>query len=71
MKNSEMIALALAGVALWMMVAPRKAASAAAPGGLGSGLVLPSIFHPADAYAGSWTANGPMVPSSYDKQIWD
>jgi hypothetical protein len=31
----------------------------------------PTLMHPADAYAGTWTAEGPFVPSAYDKQIWD
>jgi hypothetical protein len=33
--------------------------------------LTPYIFHPADSYAGTWTANGPLIPDAYTKQIWD
>lgn len=70
MNDKDLIALALAGIAVWMIAASRKVA--AAPMIVGPMPVpLPQLFHPADVYAGTWTANGPLIPSQYSKQIWD
>lgn len=67
MKTDQVIALALGGLALWIMLSARKAS--AAP--LAAFAPAPLLMHPADVFAGTWTSNGPLVPSAYDKQIWD
>lgn len=69
MREADLSVLALGGMVAWWILSRARPAVAAAPSPLGTWASV--LLHPADAYAGTWTAIGPLVPSSYDKQIWD
>lgn len=80
MRDALVILAAAAGVGIIAWQLTRRPASSSASSSssaswlAGSGSPdrsFVSLGHPADAYAGTWTAEGPLIPSRYDKQIWD
>lgn len=79
MKTEELILVALAGVAVWMVMRSRRGAAGAR--GLSSGLSQKvDSFGAAGgvlwtdteaAYAGTWTSAGPLDLNTYNGQIYD